>query len=57
MLHSSCNGHHSKGGHNSNEHDKYLKSIRDVQSLKNIHMRNMNRVSRLFKRSFPKKQI
>ena len=45
LLHSSYNGHNSKGDHDSNNYSvDSLKSIRDVQSLKDIRMRKMNRI-------------
>ena len=45
LLHSHYNEHNSKSDHDSNEFTaESLKSIRDVQHLKNIHMRNMNRI-------------
>ena len=45
LLHSSYNGNNSKGDRDSNNYSaESLKSIRDVQSLKNIRMRNMNRI-------------
>ena len=45
LLHSHYNEHNSKSDHDSNEFTaESLKSIRDVQHLKNIRMRNMNRI-------------
>ena len=45
LLHSSYNGNNGKDNHDSNDYIvKPLRSIRDVQSLNNILMRNMNRI-------------
>ena len=45
LLHSSYNGNNGKDNHDSNDYIvKPLRSIRDVQSLNNILMRNMNKI-------------